>query len=159
MNLVLFKIADKEYGVDIKQVLQVIRMKAPVRVPEAAQFVEGVITVGGKVVPLVNLRKKMGLSSEVFTKSGRILLTETEGHLIGVMVDSVTDVIAVERGSITPPDDILKDARYLLGVVKLGNRLILAADMAKVLNADERTSINDVRGRVEIRKKGGENQQ
>lgn len=153
MNLVLFKIADKEYGVDIKHVSQVIRMREPVPVPETAHFVEGVISVGGKVVPLINLRKKLGLTSGTFTKTGRIILTETEGHPTGVIVDSVTDVVAIEKGSMSLPDELLKDAKYLVGVIKLGTRLILVADMGNILSAEDKSSISDVRGRVEIKKK------
>lgn len=154
MNLVIFKVADKEYGIDIRQVRQVIRMREPVPVPESAHFIEGVISLGSRVVPLVNLRKKLGLTAGVFSKTGRIILTEADDHPTGVIVDSVTDVVAIEKGSISAPDELLKDAKYLVGMVKIGNRLILIADMAKILSPEDKDSVNSVRGRVEIKKRG-----
>jgi len=156
MNLVIFSLGEKEYGVDIRQVYRVIRMRKPVSVPEAADFVEGVISLRGKVVPLVSLRKKMGIADDGVKRPSRIIITETDGHPIGVVVDSVTDVVSVESLSVTPPDQILKDAKYLIGVVQLGNRIVLMADLKKILSPEEMAGVGAVRGRVQLKKKNTE---
>ncbi|MDD5432524.1 MAG: chemotaxis protein CheW [Candidatus Omnitrophica bacterium] len=153
MDIAIFKIADKEYGVDIKQVRHVIRMKEIVTIPDSADFVEGVISLRGKVIPLLNLRKKFSLKSENSKKENRIIITQIKEHLIGVLVDEVLNVANIEHGAITPPDKFLKDASYLTGVIKIGNRLILLIDFEKILSVDDETGIKNVHERVEVRKK------
>lgn len=155
MNLVIFRMADKEYGADLKQVRQVIRMREVTPVPDAAGFVEGVISLKGRVVPLINLYKKMGLTGQKASSWNRIMITELEGSPIGVLVDTVSDVISIEPAAITAPDDVLKDAGYLSGVARLDNRLVLVVDMEKLLGGEDRNSINEVHKRVELKKKGG----
>jgi purine-binding chemotaxis protein CheW len=153
MKVVIFTVKGKEYGVDIANVRQVIRMKEIVPVPDAADFVEGVICLRTKVVPVVNLSKKLGMKDDRPDRWARIIVTQLEGHTIGVVVDMVTDVITIDPASISAPDDVLKDAGYLIGVAKIGPRLILIADIDKLLSADERTSIEKVSDRVEVKKK------
>ncbi len=81
------------------------------------------------------------------------MITTLDGNMIGVVVDTVSDVISIEAAAITPPDDVLKDAFYLKGVAKLSNRLILVVDIEKLLTKDDRQGINEVHNKVEIRKK------
>ncbi|MCX5679990.1 MAG: chemotaxis protein CheW [Candidatus Omnitrophica bacterium] len=153
MELVIFRLADKEYGADIRQIRQVIRMREVTPVPDSAAFVEGVISLHGKVIPLVSLRKKMGVSAEKPSRWSRIIVTTLDSNLIGVVVDTVSDVISVETASITPPDDVLKNASYLEGVAKLFNRLILIVNIEKLLTKDDRIGIDEVHKKVEIRKR------
>lgn len=153
MELVIFRLADKEYGADIRQVRQVIRMREVTPIPDSAPFVEGVISLHGKVMPLLSLRKKMGISSEKPSRLNRIIVTTLDNNLIGAVVDTVSDVISVEAASITPPDDVLKDAVYLQGVAKIAHRLILVVDIEKLLTKDDRKSIGEVHKKVEIRKR------
>ena len=153
MELVIFRLADKEYGANIGQIRQVIRMREVTPVPDSAPFVEGVISLHGKVIPLVNLRKKMGISTKEPSRWSRIMVTSLDGNLIGVVVDTVSDVISLEKAAITPPDDILKDASYLEGVAKFANRLILVVDIEKLLTKDDRIGIDEVHKKVAIRKK------
>lgn len=154
MKVVIFTVSGKEYGVDISNVRQVIRMREIVPVPDAADFVEGVISLRTKVVPIVSLGKKLGVKGAAPAKGARIIVTQIEGHTIGVVVDMVTDVVTIDPASISAPDDVLKGAGYLVGVAKIGPRLVLIADMEKLLGPEDRTSIKTVSGRVELKKKG-----
>ena len=153
MKFTIFTLADKEYGVNISQVREVIRMRQITPVPEASDFVEGVISLRGKVAPVISLRKKLGLEEKKLSETNRIIVTEINGHALGVIVDNVTDVISLEAGEITPPDEVLKKAKYLIGVGKAGKRLILVADMQKLLTGEDKTKIGKVEKRVLVRKK------
>ena len=153
MKIVIFKLEDKEYGVEIEQIREVIRMKEFTPVPDAAEFVEGVIILRGEVVPLISLRKKLSLCEVKSSKQNRILVTEIDSHSIGVVVDSVSDVVVFDEASITSPDDLLKEANYLIGVGRIGERLILIVDIKKLLEDKGKEGIKEIYNRVEIRKK------
>ena len=152
MHIVIFTIAEKEYGIDIKQVRQVTRTQEVIPIPDAADFVEGVINLRGKVIPLVNLRKKFGLEKEEAKSANRIIITDINKHGIGILVDRVVDVLVVDEGSVTTPDEVLKDAQYLTGVAKVGNRLILMIDIHKVLTSEDQNGIDKVHERIEIKR-------
>lgn len=154
MKITIFKLVDKDYGVNIDQVNEVIRMREITPVPDSADFVEGVISLRGAVVPLINLRKKLALPDIKLNPHNRIIITELNKKLVGVIVDSVSDVITIDEANITPPDEVLKQADYLIGVGKLENRLILIADISKLLDAKSKAGITNVYSRVELKKKG-----
>ncbi|RKY41558.1 MAG: chemotaxis protein CheW [Candidatus Makaraimicrobium thalassicum] len=154
MDLITFKLADKEYAVDINQVHEVLRVREAVPVPDAADFVEGVINLRGKVVPLVSLRKKLGFKESELKRASRIIIAQSDSHFIGVIVDRVSDVISLDPADITPPDEVLKKATYLTGVGRIGERLILIVDIKTLLSDREKIDIEEMHGRVEIRKRG-----
>ena len=80
-------------------------------------------------------------------------MTEIEGRIIGMIVDGVRDVTKISEESISEPDETLKEASYLKGIAKLGNRIILIADIEKLLSGEDRAGIDSIAGRVEIRRK------
>ncbi|MBF0494031.1 MAG: purine-binding chemotaxis protein CheW [Candidatus Omnitrophica bacterium] len=151
MKLVVFTLCDKEYGVNISEVREVIRLRAITRIPEVSNFVEGVIALRGAVIPLVNLRAKLGMEKSGILKSSRIIITQVDSHDVGLIVDSVSDVISLDPANITPPDEMLKGARYLVGVAKKGERLIVIMDIGKLFSDDISSDIQKVHERVEIR--------
>jgi len=153
MKLAIFTLVEKEYGVDIKDVKKVIRMRKITPVPDTAAYVEGVMSLRGVVVPLINLRKKLGLETKDMTRLNRIIVTDIKGKSVGVIVDGVSDVLSVGDESITPPDEVLKGAGYLTGVARIGKRLILLVDIRKFLAGEAAKSIEKVHSRVEVRKK------
>ncbi len=153
VDLVTFNIDDKEYAVTLVQVREVIRMREIISVPEAAVFVAGVINLRGRVVPIINLRRKIGLAAGK-TPKPRIIVSQVVDHVVGIIVDTVSDVITIETARITPPDKVLSDAAYLQGVARIGKRLILLVDLPSLFSEQEQDKIRDVHGRVEIRKRG-----
>jgi len=124
MKILVFSIGGKDYGADITQVREVIRMRKVTRVPEAVAFVEGVISLRGRVIPLINLRKKLGMEPQE-VPSNRIVVTTIQNHWTGILVDEVKTVMTLRPEDITQPDEILKNAAYLTGVVKWEGRLVL----------------------------------
>ena len=153
LNIVVFRILDREYGINIAQVSQIIRSRKITPVPEAADFIEGVIVLRGKVLPVVNLRKKLGIASSAPDKKWRMIITRLESHSLAIIVDSATDVLHVEKEDITPPDEVLHNAKYLIGLVNLDKRLILLVDMVKLLTQEEIVDVHKVYERVEVRRK------
>jgi len=155
MNVVVFTLNGREYGGDIAEIHSVRRYKGAVPVPDVIDYVEGVISLENRVVPLVNLRKKWGLPPQAEGKQQRMMIVNIQGHLIGFLVDSVAHVLPVQEGEIAPPDEILKEAHYLSGVVRKDDRLILLVDLKKLINAGDRTHLDAVHARVEIRGNDG----
>jgi purine-binding chemotaxis protein CheW len=152
IKIAIFNLADKEYGVSIEQVRQVIRMRKITPVPEASEFVEGVIALRGKVIPLINLFKKLGIEAGPLSGKNRIIITQAGSHTVGVIVDAVSGVITLDEGALSPVDEVLKEARYLIGVVRVDKRLVLIIDIEKLLGDDVKSSVEKIRQRVEVHK-------
>jgi purine-binding chemotaxis protein CheW len=153
MKYAVFNLGEKEYGVDIAQVREVIRLRPITPIPDTSIFVEGVISLHGKVVPIVNLRIKFGEERKELLKSNRIIVTKVHFHEIGVIVDGVTDVLSCDSTSMNAPDEVLKEVVYLVGVVKKEERLILIVDMDKLLNEDTSSQIQRIHEKIELRRK------
>ncbi len=152
MKILIFSIGEKDYGADITQVREVIRMRKVTRVPEAAPFVEGVISLRGRVIPLINLRKKLGMKSQE-VPSNRIVVTTIQNHWTGILVDQVKDVVTLKPEDIAKPDEVLQSVTYLFGVAKWKGRVVLLVDITGFLRAEESQGLHKVQERVEIRKK------
>jgi purine-binding chemotaxis protein CheW len=142
-QLVVFDLASEYYGVDIGDVREIIRMQAITRVPGAPAFVEGVINLRGRVVPVVDLRKRLRLNVGEQTKESRIVVVDISGRDVGVIVDAVTEVLRIPLSSIEPPSSMVTDADsdYLRGIAKLDSKLVILLDLDKVLSAIESEGI------------------
>lgn len=152
MKILVFSIGEKDYGADITQVREVIRTRKVTRVPEAAAFVEGVITLRGRVIPLINLRKKLGMKSEE-VPSNRIVVTTIQNHWTGILVDQVKDVVTLKPEDIAKPDEVLQSVTYLLGVAKWQGKVVFLVDITGFLRREESEGLHKVQERVEIKKK------
>ena len=145
-QLVVFDLASEAYGVDIGAVREIIRMQDITKVPRTPDFVEGVINLRGKVIPVVDLRKRFDLPvPEKQSKDNRIVVVDIGGQDIGVMVDAVTEVLRIATDSVAPPSSVITgtDSDYLLGIVKLESRLIILLDLEKVLSEEEKANLFD----------------
>ena len=134
-QLVVFDLASEYYGVDISVVREIIRMQAVTKVPGAPLFVEGVINLRGRVVPVVDLRKRLDLALTEQAKESRIVVVDIAGRDVGVIVDAVTEVLRVPLSSLEPPTSMITstESDYLKGIAKLEDKLIILLDLDKVL--------------------------
>jgi purine-binding chemotaxis protein CheW len=151
-QLVIFKLGDEEFGVDILQVREIERLGQGItRVPKSPAFVEGVINLRGEIVPIVDLRKRFGLVLHVIGHESRIVIVEVDGNQIGMMVDQVVEVLRVPVSSVEMAPSITKgvDAYFLSGVAKIGERLIILLDLERALSADEIRQINELQVKSE----------
>lgn len=143
LQLVSFVIENEEFGIDILKVQEIIRPVEITRVPNAPTYVEGVINLRGRIVPVVDLRKRFGLPRRDHDKNTRIIVVELTDKVVGFMMDAVKEVIRVERSVIEPPPDLAIgiDAHYITGVAKLDDRLLILLDLDEVLSAEEQAAL------------------
>ncbi|MCD6249446.1 MAG: purine-binding chemotaxis protein CheW [candidate division Zixibacteria bacterium] len=134
IQLVSFRLGQEEFGVEILKVQEINRMVEITKVPQAPHYCEGVINLRGKVIPVINLRKKFNLEELEWDKSTRILVCDVDGDVVGVIVDSVEEVIKIPRSTIEPAPEIVSsiDSEYIEGIAKLEKNLLIFLNVGKV---------------------------
>ena len=142
-QLVVFQLGAELYGVDIARVHEIIRLQTITRVPRAPSFVEGVINLRGKVIPVVDLRRRFGLPTAEHTRATRTVVVEIGDQVVGIIVDSVSEVLRVNTSTVEPPSPVVAgiDSEYLHGIAKLPERLVILLDLDRVLAREERRAI------------------
>ncbi|EHJ46754.1 CheW protein [Solidesulfovibrio carbinoliphilus subsp. oakridgensis] len=140
LQLVTFSIGEEEFGVDILSVQEIIRMMDITKVPRAPEFVEGVINLRGKVIPIIDLRRRFGLSTRDHDKHTRIIVIEINNMIVGFVVDSVSEVLRIPASTVEPPPPVVSglESEYISGVGKLEDRLLILLDLNKLLSGEER---------------------
>ncbi len=144
-QLVVFDLSGEDYGIDIGTVRSIIRMQEITKVPGTPDFVKGVTNLRGSIIPVVDLRKRFGLSAGDQTSESRVVVVDISGQDIGMMVDAVTEVMRIPVSSIEPPSSVITttDSDYLLGIAKLENRLVILLDLEKVLSEAEMGTLTE----------------
>ena len=145
LQLVTFTLDNEEYAVAILKVQEIIRMKEITRVPNSPAFVEGVINLRGKVIPVVDLRKKFDLAEKENDEQSRIMIMDIQGITMGLVVDSVSEVLRIPSNTVepTPPMASNISAEFIKGIAKLEDRLIILLDMDRLLGRAEETAMID----------------
>jgi purine-binding chemotaxis protein CheW len=135
LQLVSFKIGSEEYGIDILKVQEINRMPDITKVPQAPHYVDGVINLRGKVIPIINTRRKFNLEEKEQDKDTRIVVVDITGEVIGLVVDSVNEVLRIPSSIVEPPPNVTIDsgANYITGVARLEDRLLILLDLAKLI--------------------------
>ena len=144
-QLVVFDLDSEAYGVDIGAVREIIRLQEITRVPRTPDFVEGVINLRGKVIPVVDLRKRFMLPVAEQNDDNRIVVIDIGGQDIGIVVDAVTEVLRILTESVEPPSSVITtaDSDYLMGICKLESRMIILLDLERVLSEEEKSVLSD----------------
>jgi len=144
LQLVLFDLASEHYAVSSQCVREIIRMQNITRVPGALEFVEGVTNLRGKVVPVIDLRKRLALPAGDETKDMRIVVLEVGSEYVGLIVDGVSEVLRVPYSLIEPPSEVVHgpDADYILGIAKLESKLVILLDADRLLSMDEKQTVS-----------------
>lgn len=140
VQVIVFRLGEERYGVDISQVREIIRPSQITRIPNAPDFVEGVINLRGQITTIVNLRKRFGMSPKPIDNDTRIIVVEHNNAIIGMMVDTVNEVKYLPQKDIEALPSIItarEEARFLKGVGKLPDGLLILIDLNKVLNEGE----------------------
>lgn len=145
LQLVSFNIGSEEFGVEILKVQEINRMVEITRVPQAPHYVEGVINLRGKVIPIIDLRKRFSLEVKEYDKNTRIVVVDINGNIMGMIVDAVSEVLRLSSSTIEPPPEIVTgvNAEYIKGVAKLEDRLLIFLDLSKVVDAAELAALNN----------------
>jgi purine-binding chemotaxis protein CheW len=143
IQVVSFKLGSEEYGVDIAQVQEINRMVAVTHVPRAPVFMEGVINLRGQLIPIIDLRTRFGMPRAEHTKNTRIVVTEIGSKRVGMVVDSVSEVLRLPVDQIEAAPDMITgvDTEYIRGVGKIEERLIILLDLAKIITGSEKREL------------------
>ncbi len=146
LQLVSFNIGEEEFGVDILKVQEINRMVEVTRVPNAPEYVDGVINLRGKVIPIIDLRRRFGMVRKEKDKNTRIIVVELSGKVLGFVVDAVSEVLRIPKSVTEEPPSIVAgiDAEYITAIGKLENRLLILLDLDRVLNTDENQFLKKV---------------
>ena len=143
LQLVTFKVDNEEFAVDILKVQEINKMITITRIPNAPPFVEGVINLRGKIIPIVDLRKRLGFGGKEYDKSTRIIVIELDGMVLGFIVDSVSEVLRISDATVEPPPSLVAgvESDYIEGVGKLDNRLLILLELKKIFSASDRKEL------------------
>ena len=143
-QLVVFQLGAELYGVEIARVHEIIRLQAITRVPRAPAFVEGIINLRGKVIPVVDLRRRFGLPTAEHTRASRIVVVEIGDQVVGLIVDAVSEVLRIAGATVEPPSPVVAgpESEYLHGIAKLPERLVMLLDLDRVLAREERRALD-----------------
>jgi purine-binding chemotaxis protein CheW len=146
VQVVSFRLGGEEYGVDIAQVQEIIRMVEITHVPRAPHFMEGVINLRGQLIPIIDLRTRFGMSRSAPTKSTRIVVTEIGNKRVGIVVDSVSEVLNIPIENVEGAPEMVAGVgtEYIQGVGKLGERLIIMLDLTMVISTEEKHQLESV---------------
>lgn len=139
VQLVSFNIGEEEFGVDILRVQEINRMVEITRVPNSPDYVEGVINLRGKVIPIIYMRKRIGMPSKPLDKDTRIIVVEIDKRVIGFIVDSVNEVLRINKSITEPPPSMVAgiDSDFITSIAKLDDRLLILLDLEKILTTSE----------------------
>jgi purine-binding chemotaxis protein CheW len=135
LHIVGFQIGRETYGVPITSLHEIVRVPEITAVPDAPDYMEGVINLRGKIVSVIDLRKRLGAKEVVSSRRNRILVVEHNGRLCGLMVDSASEVLKVPTSDIEPSSAVFQDGglNCVTGLGKYRGRLIVLLDMARLL--------------------------
>lgn len=136
IQLVTFRIGEEEFGVDILAVQEIIRLMQITMVPRAPQFIEGVINLRGKVIPVVNMRSRFNKPAVEHDNNTRIVVMEMEQKIVGFLVDAVSEVLRIPAATVEDPPPVVAGigSEYIRGVGKLDDRLLILLDLDNLLS-------------------------
>ena len=138
-----FTLGEEEYGLEILKVREIIGLMEITRVPRMPDFVRGVINLRGKIIPVIDLRRKFGMQTTGDTRETCIIVVDLEGTNMGVVVDRVSEVLDISPAEVeeTPEFGTAVDTAFIMGMGKAGDRVVMLLDIGKVLTGEEMRAI------------------
>jgi purine-binding chemotaxis protein CheW len=137
MQLVIFRLNEQEYGVDIFKVNEIVPYANPTKIPNSPVYIEGVLNLRGHVIPVINLKEKFNLKNSGTNDNTRIIVTDTGGNLVGFVVDDASEVITVEKDSIESISEVVTNIsrKYIKGVGNMDDgRMYILLDFNELYN-------------------------
>jgi len=151
LHLVTFRVGTELFGVPISAVQEIVRVPAIARIPQSPEFVEGVINLRGRVITVIDMRKRLGqvpvaLDNDAASRKARILVVEANGRLVGVIVDEVAEVLRLAEDQTEPAPPMVAGLsnQYIRGVGKLKDDLLILIEIEKILSTEQLELIEDM---------------
>ena len=146
VQIVSFLVGAQEFAFDILQVERILRYERPAELPQAPDFLEGVIRYEGGAIPVVDLRKRLQVPAEIRDET-RLMVLGLDGDRVGIVVDAVREVLRVDAGEISPPPPMVRGlaAAYISGIVVHAERTLVLLNARRLLTATERLALEGVR--------------
>jgi len=146
LQVVGFRIGRETFGLPISIVREIVRVPDITSVPNAPDYIEGVINLRGRIIPVVDLRKRFGEKVGEPSKKNRVVVVELEGRSIGLIVNSASEVLKIPPSEIEAPHDVFQEGElnYITGVGKLKGRLVILLDLTRVLQRGELRAAEEV---------------
>lgn len=146
LQLVSFNIDNEEFGIDILKVEEIIRIISITKIPNAPDFVEGVINLRGRVIPVIDLRTRLKREKKPHDNNTRVIVVEVNGITVGFIVDSVKEVLRIPKNITEPPPSIVAgvDSEYITAIGKLEDRLLILLDLEKVLDFKQKEELSEL---------------
>ena len=138
-TLVTFRLGNGEYAIDIMQAKEIIKMEKITLIPNAPYFVEGVINLRGNIIPIIDLKKRFNLEKSEGNKNTGIIIVKIEDVDMGIIIDSISKVVSMVNSDIQPPPSMLQGIgqRYIKGVGKMEDKLLVVLDLDKLFTNEE----------------------
>jgi purine-binding chemotaxis protein CheW len=142
-QIVSFRLANEEYGVDIMRVQEIILMGQITKMPEVPDFICGLINLRGHVIPIVDLRKRFGLPVSENNEHTRIIVVNVNSRTIGMVVDAVNEVLRINDNQMEPPPSSVAgiDHSYIKGLVKFEDKLLILLSIENILSNEEKAKL------------------
>jgi purine-binding chemotaxis protein CheW len=142
IQVVSFRLANEEYGIEITKVQEIILVGEITRVPQTSDYIKGLINLRSSVIPIVDLRLRFAMPAEPATDETRIMVMNVAGKTIGIIVDAVSEVLRIAKDQIAPPPPTVAGLgrEYLTGLAKLGKRLLILLDADRILSEPQPTA-------------------
>lgn len=140
VQVVVFRLGTDEYCVPVFQAREIQTYSVPTRIPNTPSFVEGIINLRGQIIPILDLKKRFGSGITEITLTTRIIIIDLEGEVLGIMVDSVSEVLKIPQNRFEAPPPAVRTSinnNYISGIGKIDSRLLILIDLARVLNEEE----------------------
>lgn len=136
-KIAVFTIAGEEFGIELDKIVEIIKPQKATPIPKVPAFISGVINLRGTVIPVMDLRARFNVKPSSFRE--KILIAKMHGEEVGLIVDSVKEIMNIEKEQIASPPTIFRGLKpeYLMGIGKLGDRLIIILNLDSLLTAEE----------------------
>ena len=143
-QVVVFRLNKEEYGIEITEVQEIVRYQEVTNIPEAPDFVKGIINLRGKVIPVIDLKYRFYNQNSVITEESRIIVIKVEDSILGIIADNVSEVLRVPEEDIESTTLLIGNMGGISAIGKLEGRLLMFLDLKKALSAEELFEIDQV---------------
>ena len=144
-ELLTFTLGSEHYGIDILKVQEIRGYEAPTRIANTPDFIRGVINLRGHIVPIVDLRLKLGIGEARYDASTVVIILNVLNRVVGMVVDGVSDVVTLPAESVKPPPEFgsALDTQYILGLASVGEQLLILVDIERLMGSRDMALVSE----------------